>query len=48
MYDDNVTYRVGINWKDILIKLIMLILFVIILLLLFPKADLDVFYDTVY
>ena len=24
MYDDNVTYRVGINWKDILIKLIML------------------------
>ena len=48
MYDDNVTYRVGINWKDILIKLIMLILFVVILLLLFPKADLDVFYDTVY
>ena len=48
MYDDNVTYRVGINWKDILIKLIMLILFVIILLLLFPKADLGVFYDTVY
>ena len=48
MYDDNVTYRVGINWKDILIKLIMLILFVIILLLLFPKADLDVFYDSVY
>ncbi len=48
MYDDNVTYRVGINWKDILIKLIMLILFVVILLLLFPKADLGVFYDTVY
>ena len=48
MYDDNVTYRVGINWKDILIKLIMLILFVIILLLLFPKANLDVFYDNVY
>ena len=48
MYDDNVTYRVGINWKDILIKFIMLVLFVIILLLLFPKADLDVFYDTVY
>ena len=48
MYDDNVTYRVGINWKDILIKIIMLILFVVILLLLFPKADLDVFYDSVY
>ena len=48
MYDDNVTYRVGINWKDIIIKFIMLILFVIILVLLFPKADLDVFYDSVY
>ena len=48
MYDDNVTYKVGINWKDIIIKFVMLILFVIILLLLFPKADLDVFYDTVY
>ena len=48
MYDDNVTYKVGINWKDIIIKFVMLVLFVIILLLLFPKADLDVFYDTVY
>ena len=49
MYDDNnVTYRIGINWKDVIIKLIMLILFVLLLLWLFPKADLDVFYDQVY
>ena len=27
MYDEtNITYKVGINWKDILIKIIMLIL----------------------
>ena len=49
MYDEtNVTYRVGINWKEILIKIILLILFVILLLWLFPRADLDVFYDQVY
>lgn len=49
MYDnDNVTYRVGINWKDIIIKLVMLILFILLLLWLFPKANLDVFYDTIY
>ena len=49
MYDEtNVTYKVGINWKEILIKIIMLILFILLLLWLFPKADLDVFYDQVY
>ena len=49
MYDDNnVTYRIGINWTDIIIKVILLILFVLLLVWLFPKADLDVFYDNVY
>ena len=48
MYEENVTYKVGINWKDILIKIIMLILFILLLLWLFPKADLDVFYDSIY
>jgi len=49
MYDnDNVTYNVGINWKDIIIKIIMLALFILFLIWLFPKANLDVFYDTVY
>ncbi len=49
MYENNnVTYKVGINWKDILIKIIMLALFIILLLWLFPRPNLDVFYDTVY
>ena len=49
MYEDNnVTYRVGINWKDILIKIVMLVLFIILLLWLFPRPNLDVFYDSVY
>ena len=49
MYEDNdVTYKVSINWQDILIKIIMLILFILALLWLFPKPKLDVFYDQVY
>lgn len=49
MYDnDNVTYKVGINWKDIIIKVIILALFILLLLWLFPKANLDVFYDSIY
>ena len=49
MYDnDNVTYRVGIDWKDIIIKIIMLALFILFLIWLFPKTNLDVFYDNVY
>ncbi len=49
MYDnENVTYRVGINWKDIIIKIIMFALFVLLLIILFPKPNLDVFYDSVY
>ena len=49
MYEDNnYTYKVGLNWKDILIKIVMLILFIILLLWLFPRPNLDVFYDSVY
>ena len=49
MYDnENVTYRVGINWKDIIIKIIMFALFILLLIVLFPKPNLDVFYDSVY
>ena len=49
MYEENnVTYKVGINWKDVIVKIILLILFVLLLYWLFPKADLDVFYDSVY
>ena len=49
MYEENnITYKVGINWKDVLLKIIMLILFILLLVWLFPKADLDVFYDRIY
>ncbi|MGN1338564.1 MAG: hypothetical protein ACI4WW_08850 [Candidatus Coprovivens sp.] len=49
MYDEeNVTYRIGINWKDIAIKIVMLAVFLFLLIWLFPKADLDVLYDKVY
>ena len=49
MYEENnVTYRVGINWKDIIIKVILLILFILLLLWIFPRPKLDVFYDSVY
>ena len=49
MYEDEkVTYKVGINWKDILIKIILLILFVLLLLWLFPKPNLDSLFDTIY
>ena len=49
MYEENnVTYRLGINWKDIIVKIILVILFIILLLWLFPRNDLGVFYDSVY
>ena len=49
MYDENnVTYRLGINWKDIIIKIILVVLFIILLLWLFPRNDLGVFYDSIY
>ena len=49
MYEDsNGTYRIGINWKDIIVKIILVILFIILLLWLFPRNDLGVFYDGVY
>ena len=38
MYEEKeVTYKVGINWKDIIIKVILLILFILLLVWLFPN-----------
>ena len=48
MYEEKVSYRVGINWKDIILKIILLILFVLLLLWLFPSPQLDTFYDSVF
>ena len=48
MYDDNVTVKVGVNWKEIVIKVVLLIIFILVLCWLFPKPDIDIFYDSVY
>ena len=49
MYEENnVTYRVGINWKDVLVKIILLILFILLLVWIFPRPNMNVFYDSVY
>ena len=49
MYEENnVTYRVGINWKDVLVKIILLILFILLLIWIFPRPNMSVFYDSVY
>ena len=47
MYEEsNVTYKLGVNWKDIIIKIILLVLFIILLLWLFPRNDLGVYYES--
>lgn len=48
MYEDQGNYRVGINWKDIIIKLILLILFLVLLMWMMPKPQLDTFYDRIF
>ena len=49
MYEEKeVTYKVGINWKDIIIKVILLVLFILLLIWLFPKPDMEVLYNNVY
>ncbi len=49
MYEENnVTYRVGINWKDVLVKIILIILFILLLVWIFPRPNMSVFYDSVY
>ena len=49
MYEENnVTYKVGINWKDVLVKIILLILFILLLVWIFPRPNMSVFYDSVY
>ena len=40
--------RYGINWVDLIIKIILLILFVLLICWLFPMPKLDTFYDKVF
>lgn len=49
MYDDKeVTYKIGVNWKDVIIKIILLILFIVLLIWIFPNPQLDTFYDGIF
>ena len=40
--------RYGINWVDLIIKVVLLILFVLLICWLFPMPKLDTFYDKVF
>lgn len=40
--------RYGINWVDLIIKVILLVLFVLLIVWLFPMPKLDTFYDKVF
>lgn len=49
MYDEEKrSYKIGINWGDLAIKLILLVLFIFLLIWLFPKQNLNTFYDKVF
>lgn len=47
MYENN-TYKIKINWKSLIIKLILIILFIILVLWLFPMPKLDTFYNRIF
>lgn len=48
MYNDNKSYKVRFDWKNALVKLILLVLFIILLLWIIPNPKLDTFYDRVF
>ncbi|MBR1417320.1 MAG: hypothetical protein IJ572_05885 [Bacilli bacterium] len=45
-YDDNV--KIKIDWKNLIIKLILVVLFVLLIIWLFPVPKLDTFYNKIY
>ena len=47
MYEEK-SYKVGINWVGIIVKIILIILFVLLLLWIIPNPQLDTFYDRVF
>ena len=47
MYNEN-NVKVNIDWKNILIKLALVIIFVLLIIWLFPVPKLDTFYNKVY
>ena len=47
MYEEK-TYKVGINWVDIIVKIVLIILFILLLLWIIPNPQIDTFYDRVF
>ena len=47
MYDNN-EFRIHIEWKNVLIKLVLIILFVLLLVWVLPIPKLDTFYNRVF
>ena len=45
-YDDNV--KIKIDWKSLILKLVLVVLFVLLIIWLFPVPKLDTFYNKVY
>lgn len=50
MYEDkDVTYKLSINWKDLIIKILLLVLFIVLIVWLFPtKSNLNIFSDRIF
>src|SRR5574344_389024 len=47
MYEDN-NYKVQINWKNLLLKLALIVIIVLLIIWLFPMPKLDTFYNKVF
>src|SRR5574344_128657 len=47
MYEDN-NYKVQINWKNLLLKLSLIVIIVLLIIWLFPMPKLDTFYNKVF
>lgn len=46
--EEEKNYKLGFDWKNIFIKVILLILFIILIIWLFPNKNIDTFYDSVF
>ena len=48
MYEEQENYRVGINWKDIIIKVIAFAILIFIIIILIPRPNLDPLYSQIF
>ncbi len=47
MYEDN-NVRINIDWKNLILKLVLVVLVILLIIWIFPMPKLDVFYNKVY